>query len=124
MKRLLILLMLLPIAGLSQEEKLQTVTSELAPGIYRIYYTSRVALVAFTGEDGLMLVDAAYKRSGDVILEELEKIGVNSVRYIVNTHWHGDHTGGNIPLGEGVDIMPSLFISAPSVLQRQDDDPF
>jgi len=75
-----------------------------------------------------MLVDAAYQRSWDKIREELREIGADSLRYIINTHWHGDHTGGNIPLGEGVDIIAhehvKEMLSHDQVLMGRDKPPY
>ena len=48
----------LTIVSAAQKEPDPTVVTEPAPGIFRIFYQSRVSLVAFTGEDGLMLMDA------------------------------------------------------------------
>ena len=105
-KMLFLLVLMIPGMSFAQADQLPpTIVTELAPGIYRIFYHSRVSLVAFSGDDGLMLVDAAYKRSADEIRNELEKIGADTLKYIINTHWHGDHTGGNISLGKGIDII-------------------
>jgi len=102
----LVLLLFIPGILFSQSEQTPpTVVTELSPGIYRIFYASRVSLVACTGDEGLMLVDDAYERSAGEIRSKLDSIGAGPLRYIVNTHWHGDHTGGNISFGEGVDII-------------------
>ncbi len=102
-----VMILLLAVNSFAQDDPPppKTVTTELAPGIYQIYYNNVVSLVAFTGPDGLMLVDDGYKKSADVIREELKKISADSLRFILNTHWHGDHTGGNIPLGKGTHII-------------------
>ena len=49
----------------------------------------------FTGEDGVFLIDTDYKEATNDILSALEKISDKEIKYILNTHWHGDHTGGN-----------------------------
>lgn len=100
------LVLFIPGSLFSQENQpLPTSVTELSAGIYRILYVGRVSMVAFNGDDGLMLVDAGYERSAEEIRNELEKIGAGNLRYMINTHWHSDHTGGNIPFGEGVDII-------------------
>src|SRR6185295_9963325 len=47
------------------------------------------------GNDGLFLVDTMYAQMHDKIMAALAKISSKPVRYVVNTHLHGDHTGGN-----------------------------
>jgi len=47
------------------------------------------------GNDGLLLVDSMYAQMHQKIMGALAKISTKPVRYVVNTHLHGDHTGGN-----------------------------
>ena len=47
------------------------------------------------GKDGKLLVDAGIAESRAPIAEALAGISADPVRYVVNTHWHFDHTGGN-----------------------------
>jgi glyoxylase-like metal-dependent hydrolase (beta-lactamase superfamily II) len=47
------------------------------------------------GDDGTFLVDTQYAPLSDKILAAIRKISAQPIRYIVNTHHHGDHTGGN-----------------------------
>jgi len=47
------------------------------------------------GADGVLLVDDQYERMTDGIREAVRKLGGERVRFVLNTHWHGDHTGGN-----------------------------
>jgi len=50
-------------------------------------------------ENGLFLVDDQYAPLTPKILDALEELGGGPVRFVLNTHWHGDHTGGNENLG-------------------------
>jgi len=57
-------------------------------------------IVAFPGPDGFLLVDAGMAEPVDELLQVLDELGESvghpaSVRYLINTHWHLDHTGGN-----------------------------
>jgi glyoxylase-like metal-dependent hydrolase (beta-lactamase superfamily II) len=47
------------------------------------------------GPDGVLLVDTMFAQVADKLLAEVRKISSGPLRYIVNTHFHPDHTGGN-----------------------------
>jgi cyclase len=52
-----------------------------------------------TGADGSGLVDTQYAPLNAKILAAVRAAGGSDVKYVINTHWHGDHAGGNEPLG-------------------------
>ncbi|HEY4362154.1 MAG TPA: MBL fold metallo-hydrolase [Bryobacteraceae bacterium] len=52
-------------------------------------------IVVLSGPDGLFLIDSMYAQMHDKIMAALAKISTEPIRYLVNTHLHGDHTGGN-----------------------------
>jgi len=56
-------------------------------------------IAASVGEDGIVVVDDQYAPLADKIAAALKGIGATDkpVRFIINTHYHGDHTGGNLP---------------------------
>lgn len=51
------------------------------------------------GTDGVYLIDDQYAPLTDKIIAALKVISGKPVKYVVNTHWHGDHTGGNENFG-------------------------
>ena len=51
-----------------------------------------------TGKDGVLLVDTMFAPLAQRIAAEVKKLSDRPIRYIINTHLHGDHTGGNEPL--------------------------
>lgn len=58
------------------------------------------------GKQGLFLVDANFKMSSDALKKALsEHGGADKLVYILNTHWHGDHTQGNHVFGHHAPII-------------------
>ncbi|MDF2738003.1 MAG: fold metallo-hydrolase, partial [Nitrososphaeraceae archaeon] len=47
------------------------------------------------GDDGVLLIDSQFEQLTDKILSSISKITGKPVRFVINTHWHQDHTGGN-----------------------------
>ena len=56
-------------------------------------------IVASVGDDGTFLIDDQYAPLHDKIVAALQAIDAKPVRFVINTNWHGDHTGGNEPFG-------------------------
>ncbi|MFJ3371560.1 MBL fold metallo-hydrolase [Pseudomonas sp. NPDC086251] len=52
-------------------------------------------IVVLSGKEGKFLVDAGISKSRDKVKAALMKISPAPVKYVVNTHWHWDHTDGN-----------------------------
>jgi len=48
-----------------------------------------------TGDDGILLVDAGLPGNTDKLIAEVRKISKGPIRYLINTHVHPDHVGGN-----------------------------
>src|SRR6186713_1613797 len=59
-----------------------------------------------SGPDGVFMVDSQFAPLTDKIVAAIKQISDGRIRFVVNTHVHGDHTGGNENLGRlGVTIL-------------------
>ncbi len=47
------------------------------------------------GEDGTFIIDTQFAPLSDKIQAAVRGLGGGDIDYVINTHWHGDHTGGN-----------------------------
>jgi glyoxylase-like metal-dependent hydrolase (beta-lactamase superfamily II) len=54
---------------------------------------------AIVGMDGILIVDDDYKVVSEKLRAALKELGSASPKFILNTHWHGDHTEGNFTFG-------------------------
>jgi len=56
-------------------------------------------IAASIGEDGIVIVDDQFAPLAEKIQASLKSLGITDkpVRFVINTHYHGDHTGGNAP---------------------------
>ena len=83
---------------------MQIQTIAVAEGVYML--AGRGGNIGlFVGQDGAFLIDDQYAPLTDKILEAISAVTDKPVRFLVNTHWHGDHTGGNENIGKGGTII-------------------
>ncbi|MFN3556853.1 MAG: MBL fold metallo-hydrolase [Bacteroidales bacterium] len=126
MKRItFVLLVFMPLLAISQRDwsQVEIPVTEIAPGVHRLFVANSVAVVMFHGTDGVLVVDAAYEQSADRLLEEIRKIDSRPITYLINTHLHGDHTGGNVLLGKEAQIIAHPSVKdALSQEQRRGDN--
>ena len=66
-----------------------------------------------TGEDGAVMIDTQYAPLAPKIKAALKALGSEKPKFVLNTHWHGDHTGGNAEFG-----ADSLIIAHVNVRKR------
>ena len=52
------------------------------------------------GDDGLLMIDDQFEPLADKIRQALRDIHPGELKFVLNTHWHGDHTGGNVSFGK------------------------
>ncbi len=57
------------------------------------------------GEDGILLIDDQFAPLSDKIEAALDELSENKLKFVLNTHWHGDHTGGNSHFGQKAPII-------------------
>ncbi|NIP82009.1 MAG: L,D-transpeptidase family protein, partial [Gemmatimonadetes bacterium] len=80
-------------------EDVRIETHRAAPGIYMLVGRGGNIGVS-AGDDGVFLIDDQYAPLTDKIRAAIAELSDEPVRFVLNTHWHGDHTGGNENLGE------------------------
>ena len=103
----------------AQEPEATVRTEAVAPGIY-VLYGSGGNIGASVGADGVFLVDDQYAAMTPKIAAALAKLSPDAPRFVLNTHWHGDHTGGNENLAE----KGSLIVAHDNVRVRMSSEQF
>ncbi len=74
--------------------KVQIKVSKVAGNVYMLVGAGG-NIGASVGDDGIVIVDDQFAPLAEKIQEALKGITDKPVRFIINTHYHGDHTGGN-----------------------------
>lgn len=83
--------------------KIQLKTTQVRDNIYMLEGVNGFAggnIGVSTGEDGLLIIDDQLRPMTEKISAALAKLSKNQPKFILNTHWHGDHTGNNLHFGE------------------------
>jgi cyclase len=91
------------VAGLAQPanfDAVQIKTTKITDTIYMLEGEGGNIGVS-AGEDGVVLIDDQYAPLTPKILAAVKAISDKPIRFLINTHWHADHTGGNENLGRG-----------------------
>lgn len=89
-----------PVAVAQQDfSKVVIESQQLAEGIYMLTGAGGNLGVS-VGEDGVILIDDQFAELTPKIQDALTKLSPKPVRFVINTHWHFDHTGGNENMGK------------------------
>ena len=68
---------------------------------------------AIVGPEGILIIDDDLKNVSGKLRDALKELGAPFPRFIINTHWHGDHTEGNLFFGKD-----SIIIAQTNVRKR------
>ncbi len=113
--------LLVPTAARAQQDLsgVQVRTQHVAGSVHMLTGAGgNVAVVA--GTDGVFLVDDQFAPLTEKIRAAVARISPAPVRFVLNTHWHGDHTGGNENLGRA----GALIVAHDNVRTRMSADQF
>jgi glyoxylase-like metal-dependent hydrolase (beta-lactamase superfamily II) len=85
--------------------KIEVTTTDLGHNVYMLQGAGGNVTVA-VGTDGVIMVDSQFAPMHDKLKAAIAKLTNLPVKYVINTHYHGDHTGGNAAFGaEGAVIV-------------------
>jgi len=59
----------------------------------------------FVGKDGVLLIDDKFEDLAEPIRAAVKALGKGQIVYVLNTHHHGDHTGGNVAFGKDATLV-------------------
>ncbi|MCX2680136.1 MBL fold metallo-hydrolase [Galbibacter sp. EGI 63066] len=95
MKSIKSLIIIFTIIGNSLMAQDVTITSEkISDHVYVLYGRGGNIGLAVT-DNGVYMIDDQFAELTPKILEKIKTITDEPVKYLINSHWHGDHTGGN-----------------------------
>ena len=96
--------------GQGQGNRFEGVELSIEPVAGNVYMIQRPGgggnVGVFVGPDGVLLVDSLFAPLSDKLVDAVRQVTSDEIRFLVNTHIHGDHIGGNAPLAaQGVLIF-------------------
>ena len=100
-------------------EQVRIETIPLAAGLHMLVGQGG-NLVVSTGADGPVLVDDQFAPLAPKIEAAVRSLQDRPVRFVINTHWHGDHAGGNEPFGKA----GALIVAHENVRRRMSTTQF
>jgi cyclase len=90
--------------------KVEIKTTDLGDDIYMLEGQGGNITVA-VAKDGIIMVDGEFAPLHDKIKDAISTVSNQTIKYLINTHFHGDHTGGNAPFAkDGVTIVSEVNV--------------
>ncbi|HEX6904572.1 MAG TPA: MBL fold metallo-hydrolase [Thermoanaerobaculia bacterium] len=95
----------LPAAGQQRDFSQVQVTATPVAGKVHMLVGAGGNIGVSVGSDGILIVDDQFAPLADKIRAALKGLGDGKLRFVLNTHWHFDHTGGNPVFGKEASIV-------------------
>src|SRR5215211_13861 len=97
----------------AQGENVTINTTKLSNNTYMLEGSGGNIIVS-VGQDGVFMVDDQFAPLTEKIKGAISNITDQPVKFVINTHWHSDHTGGNENFGE----LGAIIVSHDNVRKR------
>lgn len=110
-------MLLITFIGVTQTKEVTIKTIKITDNIYMLKGKGG-NIGVFTGDDGVFMIDDQFASITPKILDAINTITRKPIAYLVNTHWHGDHTGGN----ENMKNEGAIIVSHENVRKRMSVD--
>ncbi|MDV3310517.1 MAG: MBL fold metallo-hydrolase [Cyclobacteriaceae bacterium] len=96
-KTVLFILLMMSGAALMAQGNFDNVTIETVKIDDNVYMLKGAGgnIGVLTGPDGIIMIDDQFAPLSEKIKDAIRKLGQGDIRFLINTHIHGDHTGGN-----------------------------
>lgn len=108
-----------PAAAQQDYSKVEVKVERLAPGVAVLFGAGGNIGVSY-GEDGNVIIDDQFAPLVPKIDAAVKSVDPDPVRFVINTHWHGDHTGGNEAFGRA----GAVIVAHDNVRRRMSVDTF
>ena len=105
--------------GVAQQNKIDYVPTPLSSTVTMI--KGRGGNIAVSaGEDGVFIIDDQLEPLTDQLVAAIRSISDQPIRFVINTHYHGDHVGGNEKIGKA----GAVIIAHDNIRERMTTDQF
>ncbi|NJC06099.1 glyoxylase-like metal-dependent hydrolase (beta-lactamase superfamily II) [Sphingomonas kaistensis] len=122
MRRALVLLATViatPAAAQQDMSRVEIKVERVTPGVAVLFGAGGNIGLSY-GEDGNVIIDDQYAPLAPRIAAAVKAVDPDPVRFVINTHWHGDHTGGNEAFGKA----GAVIVAHDNVRRRMSADVF
>lgn len=103
----------------AQEQKVEYIPTPLSDTLTMLMGRGGNIAVS-AGEEGVYLIDDQLEPLTDQLLAAISQISKQPIRFVINTHYHGDHVGGNEAIGKG----GAVIIAHDNIHKRMSSDQF
>jgi len=108
-----------PLLAQQDFSKVEIKTTEVASNLYML--NGRGGNIGVSvGDDGVFIIDDQFAPLSEKIMAAISELSDKPVSYVINTHWHGDHTGGNENFGKS----GAVIVAHENVRQRMSTKQF
>ncbi len=93
-----------PVSGQDKFDDVQFEATHVAGRVYMLGGSSGNIGVS-VGADGILIIDDQIAPLAEKIRAAVKSLSDGKIKFVLNTHWHGDHTGGNVKFGADAPII-------------------